>query len=210
MGFPMGPRPMPFMRPPPQQSLGILSQMKASSAGPRPFAAEKSTTVYCGKIATTLDDSIVQRLLEACGKIKSWKRAEDPETHEQKSFGFCEYEDAEGVLRAIRFLNGLKIDGQELLLKGNSATQKYIEEYEQNKVIRPCGHAAVICRAHRPCNWMHGGSSVMRLRYYSPRSCNSSGQGKGEEQDGKGPNCEEVRGGRGGGRGGSGRGPSRG
>ncbi len=90
--------------------------------------------MYCGKIASTLDDEIITSLLHACGKVKSWKRTTDPETKEAKSFGFCEFEDADGVLRSLRFLNGLKIDGQELLLKGNSATQKYIEEYEQNKV----------------------------------------------------------------------------
>jgi hypothetical protein len=39
----------------------------------------------------------------------SWKRAEDPETRQLKGFGFCEYMDAEGVLRAIRLLNGLKV-----------------------------------------------------------------------------------------------------
>lgn len=45
-------------------------------------------------------------------------------------FGFAEFTDAEGVLRAIRLLNGLKLDGQELLLKSNTATQKYVEAYE--------------------------------------------------------------------------------
>lgn len=104
--------------------------------------------MYVGKIAPTLDDEIVRKLLDACGKVKSWKRAQDPETKEPKGFGFCEYEDAEGVLRAIRLLNGLKVDNQELLLKGNTATQKYIEEYERNKVrqgragqSRGCGQA---------------------------------------------------------------------
>ena len=41
----------------------------------------------------------VQRLLEVCGEVKSWKRAEDPDTHQPKAFGFCEFEEAEGVLR---------------------------------------------------------------------------------------------------------------
>ena len=42
-------------------------------------------------------------------------------------------QDAEGVLRALRLLNAVKIDGQELLLKSNSATQKYLEAYEQHR-----------------------------------------------------------------------------
>lgn len=50
-------------------------------------------------------------------------------------FGFAEFTDAEGVLRAIRLLNGLKLDGQELLLKSNTATQKYVEAYEAQLAI---------------------------------------------------------------------------
>jgi RNA-binding protein 25 len=86
--------------------------------------AEKSTTVYVGKIAPTLPDNVIRTLLEACGSIRSWKRQEDPETKQPKGFGFCEFEDAEGVLRAMRLLNNLALDGQELLLKCNTATQK--------------------------------------------------------------------------------------
>ena len=109
--------------------------------------AEKSTTVYVGKIAPTLEDSIVRTLLDACGGVQSWKRASDPETQELKGFGFVEFEDAEGVLRAIRLLNGLKIDGQELMVKGNTATQRYLEAYELSKVrvqlLELAGHRGV-------------------------------------------------------------------
>jgi RNA recognition motif-containing protein len=70
-------------------------------------------------------------------------RSRDPIDESPKNFGFVEFEDAEGVLRAIRYLNGLKVDGQELLIKGNSATQKYIEDYEQAKV--GCSLSGEIC-----------------------------------------------------------------
>lgn len=93
----------------------------------------RSTSVYVGKIANTVDDSIMKSLLEACGAVKSWKRQEDPETKQPKGFGFCEFEDAEGVLRALRLLNNMALDGQELLVKCNTATQKYIEAYEREQ-----------------------------------------------------------------------------
>ena len=99
----------------------------AQSAAPRPqVTLEKSTTVYVGKIAASVDDALVRSLLDACGGVKSWKPLQDPETQKPKGFGFCEFEDAEGVLRALRLLNGLSLDGQELLLKCNTATQKCV------------------------------------------------------------------------------------
>ena len=88
----------------------------------------KSTTLYVGKISPGVDDAVVRALLEACGPLRSWKRVQDPETQKPRPFGFCEYEEAEGVVKALQLLNGLDLDGQELLLKPNSATQKYTEE----------------------------------------------------------------------------------
>lgn len=80
--------------------------------------------MYVGKIAPTVPDAVIRTLLEACGRLRSWKRQEDPATKEPKGFGFAEFDDAEGVLRAMRLLNNLELDGQELLLKCNTATQK--------------------------------------------------------------------------------------
>jgi RNA-binding protein 25 len=103
---------------------------------PRPTSSAlppKSTTLYVGKIAPTVDDSVIRALLEACGPMKSWKRVQDPETQQPKGFGFCEYEEADGVLKALQLLNKLSLDGQELLLKWNTATEKYIEELQARK-----------------------------------------------------------------------------
>ncbi|GIL52376.1 hypothetical protein Vafri_8264 [Volvox africanus] len=138
-GMPLG-MGLPQMRPPmsaapsmgPRPTLG--SSAHAKGVYVPPSIAEKSTTVYVGKIASSVPDAVVRTLLDACGRVKSWKRQVDPDTKQPKGFGFCEFEDAEGVLRAMRLLNGLKLDGQELLLKGNAATQKYTEQYEQQKV----------------------------------------------------------------------------
>ena len=86
-----------------------------------------------GKIAASISDQLIKQLLEACGPVKSWKRMEDPDTKQLKPFGFCEYEDAEGVLRALNLLQNLSVGGQELLLKCNTGTQKYIAEYEARR-----------------------------------------------------------------------------
>lgn len=104
-----------------------------SGSNPSPAPAQKSTTLYVGKIASTVSDDTIQTLLGACGPVKSWKPMQDPETNKSKGFGFCEYETAEGVLRALRLLHNLSLDAQELLLKCNTATQRYITEYQANK-----------------------------------------------------------------------------
>jgi RNA recognition motif-containing protein len=54
--------------------------------------------------------------LKLCGPVKSWKRAQDPTNGTPKGFGFCEFESAEGVLRALRLLSKFNIDGQELVV----------------------------------------------------------------------------------------------
>lgn len=57
------------------------------------------------------------QFLKLCGPVKSWKRAQVSTSGALKGFGFCEFESAEGVLRALRLLNKLSIDGQELTVK---------------------------------------------------------------------------------------------
>lgn len=53
---------------------------------------------------------------QLCGAIKSWKRAQDPTSGSSKGFGFCEFDSADGVLRALRLLNKFALDGQELVV----------------------------------------------------------------------------------------------
>jgi RNA-binding protein 25 len=84
-----------------------------------------ASTVYVGKIASSVPDPVIRELLTACGSIRSWNPVKEP-SGATKGFGFCEYEDADGALRALRLLHNLALDGQELLIKPNTATQKYL------------------------------------------------------------------------------------
>ncbi|XP_062159363.1 RNA-binding motif protein 25 isoform X3 [Alnus glutinosa] len=92
-------------------------------------AEKPQTTVYVGKIASTVENEFMLSLLQHCGPVKSWKRAQDPTNGTPKGFGFCEFESAEGVLRALRLLSKFNIDGQELVLNVNQATKEYLERY---------------------------------------------------------------------------------
>jgi len=62
-----------------------------------------------------------------------WRRVNDPVSGKPKGFGFCDFESPEGALRALKGLNGLKIDNGELLLKVDEKTQKLIDEYSTKK-----------------------------------------------------------------------------
>lgn len=91
------------------------------------------TTVYVGKIASTVENDFILSILQLCGLVKSWKRAQNPTTGVLTGFGFCEFDSAEGVLRAIRLLSKFNIDGQELMLNFNEATKEYLKRYVEKK-----------------------------------------------------------------------------
>lgn len=54
--------------------------------------------------------------MKLCGPVKSWKRPQDSTNGALKGFGFCEFDSAEGVLRALRLLSKLSVDGQQLMV----------------------------------------------------------------------------------------------
>lgn len=105
----------------------------SKAAGAYLLLEKPQTLVYVGKIASTVDDDFLRSILELCGPIKSWKRAQEPTTGTPKGFGFCEFELPEGVLRALRLLNGFSLEGQELLITVNHTTREYLERFVQKK-----------------------------------------------------------------------------
>ncbi|KAM0885973.1 hypothetical protein ACQ4PT_029981 [Festuca glaucescens] len=88
--------------------------------------------VYIGKIAATVDNDFVLSLLQVCGVVKSWEPVTNPIDGTRTGFGFCEFESAEGSLRAMRLLNKLSVDGQELVLNVNQATRDYFQKYGES------------------------------------------------------------------------------
>ncbi|KFM25100.1 RNA-binding protein 25 [Auxenochlorella protothecoides] len=113
-----------FGGPPPQYPAGMY---------PGGGVPMKSTTLYVGRIAPSVEDSVLRELLEACGEVQVWKPTLDPDTSKFKGFGFCTYAEPEGVSIAIRVLNNLNVDGQQLIAKTNKATQEYLDWVEREK-----------------------------------------------------------------------------
>jgi len=124
----------PLLRPPVPGIRGSIMPPVFRPAGvPSVTPTDKpQTTVYVGKIATVENDFILP-LLELCGPVKNWKRFQDPTTGAPKSFGICEFESAEGVLRALRLLCKLNVDGQELMINVADATNKYLAQFVEKK-----------------------------------------------------------------------------
>ncbi|XP_037434323.1 uncharacterized protein LOC119301461 isoform X2 [Triticum dicoccoides] len=99
---------------------------------PVPPVNEPQFKVYVGKIASTVDNDFVLSLLQVCGIVKSWDPVTNPIGGTPTGFGFCDFESAEGSLRAWRLLNKLRIDGQELLVNVNEATSQHLQKYCEN------------------------------------------------------------------------------
>ena len=121
----------PGIVPPPAAPVAPAAPKETTPADPK-----ESTTVYVGKIPPSVDDDLVRILLDACGDVRSWKRVMDPENNTPKRFGFCEFVDAEGVLRAMRILDGFPVAGEELLLNVNQATKAYVEHYTATRTVQ--------------------------------------------------------------------------
>ncbi|KAL7590219.1 hypothetical protein Lser_V15G39562 [Lactuca serriola] len=105
-------------------------------------AKKPLTTVYVGKIASSMDNEFMLSLF-LCGPVKSWKHVPDPTIGALKGFGFCEFMNVEGVLRALRLLSKLSIGGQELMVQGGTMkdrincirehrTQSYFDFFSKN------------------------------------------------------------------------------
>ncbi|KAI4990707.1 hypothetical protein ZWY2020_039078 [Hordeum vulgare] len=112
-----------------------------SPIAPVPPANEPQFKVYVGKIASTVENDFVLSLLQICGHVKSWNPVTNPIDGTCTGFGFCDFESAEGCLRAWRLLNKLSIDGQELLLNVNEATREHLQKYGQNSTEEKANEA---------------------------------------------------------------------
>ncbi|XP_015957067.1 RNA-binding motif protein 25 isoform X1 [Arachis duranensis] len=112
----------------------IIPPVVRPVVAPSVTPAEKpQITVYVGKIAPTVENDFMLSILQLCGPVRSWKRPQDLSNGTPKSFGFCEFETDEGVLRALRLLTKLNIDGQELMLNINETTKEHLKRYVAKK-----------------------------------------------------------------------------
>lgn len=90
-------------------------------------------TVYVGRISSEVSDDFVKHLLEKCGKISKWNRAADPNTSKLTSFGFCDFEEPQGVWRALEFLHEKQLCDKKLLVKCEEKAKQTIEKWKATR-----------------------------------------------------------------------------
>ncbi|KAF8877144.1 hypothetical protein CPB84DRAFT_1795235 [Gymnopilus junonius] len=100
-----------------------------------PPQAQKLATLFVGSISGGITDSFLNQLLSACGPIKSFKRLITP-ANKPQGFGFAEFEEPSGALRALALLNGVELpaleDGcanKKLLVKADEKTRMFLDSY---------------------------------------------------------------------------------
>ncbi|CCM03728.1 uncharacterized protein FIBRA_05874 [Fibroporia radiculosa] len=100
----------------------------------------RSTTLFIGSISGGISDGFLNQLLGACGPISSFKRLITP-ANKPQGFGFAEFQDPDGALRAMSLLNGVELpaleDGcvnKKLLVKADEKTKMFLDAYQAQKM----------------------------------------------------------------------------
>ncbi|KAI0298088.1 hypothetical protein B0F90DRAFT_825308 [Multifurca ochricompacta] len=109
-------------------------------SGVCPSACSKANFAFVGSISGGITDSFLNELLSACGNVKSFKRLITP-ANKPQGFGFAEFEDPDGALRATTLLNNVELpaleDGcvnKKLLIKGDEKTKMFLEAYQAQRM----------------------------------------------------------------------------
>lgn len=110
--------------------------------------AQKQVTLFIGSISGGITDAFLNQLLTACGPVKSFKRLITP-ANKPQGFGFAEFEDPEGALRAMALLNNVELpaleDGcvsKKLLVKADDRTKLFLEAYSAHRMQTDTDEAA--------------------------------------------------------------------
>ncbi|KAJ7761189.1 hypothetical protein DFH07DRAFT_918376 [Mycena maculata] len=104
---------------------------------------QKQTTLFVGSISGGITDATLNALLTACGPIKSFKRLITP-ANKPQGFGFAEFEEPDGALRALALLNNIELpaleDGcanKKLLIKADEKTRAFLDAYASTRPLDP-------------------------------------------------------------------------
>ncbi|KAF8578960.1 hypothetical protein K439DRAFT_1416733 [Ramaria rubella] len=133
----LGMRPTPYGQGPSIAALAQQQHMQPHFVGAQ---TSRTTTLFVGSISGGITDAHLNEMLGACGPLNSFKRLITP-ANKPQGFGFAEFQDPEGALRAIQLLNGVELpaleDGcanKKLLVKADEKTTAFINAYQAQRV----------------------------------------------------------------------------
>ncbi|EIN12176.1 hypothetical protein PUNSTDRAFT_49469 [Punctularia strigosozonata HHB-11173 SS5] len=132
------------------QALAAQQQMMHHPGQPFvPPQAQRVTNMFIGSISAGITDAFLNSLLSACGPIKAFKRLITP-ANKPQGFGFAEFEDPDGALRAMALLNGVELpaleDGaanKKLLVKADEKTKMFLDAYSAQKMRTDADEAKI-------------------------------------------------------------------
>ncbi|XP_037531662.1 cleavage stimulation factor subunit 2 isoform X2 [Nematolebias whitei] len=100
----------------------------AAAAASRDPAVDRSLrSVFVGNIPYEATEEQLKDIFSEVGLVVSFRLVYDRETGKPKGYGFCEYQDQETALSAMRNLNGREFSGRALRVD-NAASEKNKEE----------------------------------------------------------------------------------
>ncbi|XP_051514360.1 cleavage stimulation factor subunit 2-like isoform X2 [Myxocyprinus asiaticus] len=100
----------------------------AAAAAARDPAVDRSLrSVFVGNIPYEATEEQLKDIFSEVGLVVSFRLVYDRETGKPKGYGFCEYQDQETALSAMRNLNGREFSGRPLRVD-NAASEKNKEE----------------------------------------------------------------------------------
>ncbi|KAF9450543.1 hypothetical protein P691DRAFT_797996 [Macrolepiota fuliginosa MF-IS2] len=129
------------LRPPlPSYGQGPSMQALAQQQQMQYMQQPKTATLFVGSISGGITDAFLNQLLGACGPVKSFKRLITPAMKPQ-GFGFAEFEEPGGAVRALELLEGVELpaleDGcvnKKLVVKPDEKTRLFLDGYKAHRL----------------------------------------------------------------------------
>ncbi|EGT39102.1 hypothetical protein CAEBREN_03913 [Caenorhabditis brenneri] len=118
---------------PPQQQQIVFGQMRMPgqhTLSQQSSKSEVAPAVYVGNISEKCSDEFIQKILNECGEVASWKRIKGG-NGKFPCFGFCTFTDLEGTLRALRILHEFHLGDKKLTVKAEEKTR---DELRKNAI----------------------------------------------------------------------------
>ncbi|VDN60632.1 unnamed protein product [Dracunculus medinensis] len=92
------------------------------------------TTVFVGNINEKCTNELIRSILNECGAVATWKRIQGSNGKFQ-AFGFCEFENPFGTMRALRILHDYPLAEKKLVVKIDDKTRSMVRDFVTKKRV---------------------------------------------------------------------------